>query len=100
MRRMRFDWTDLQVFLQVCEAGSMTRAATRCHLTLAAVSSRIRNLEEVNGIVLLVRHARGVSPAAAGEVVARHPEPCSTKSSYWTSNCSMRRTRGLAGRFC
>jgi DNA-binding transcriptional LysR family regulator len=72
MRRMRFEWTDLQVFLQVCEAGSMTRAATRCHLTLAAVSSRIRNLEEVNAIVLLVRHARGVSPTAAGEVLARH----------------------------
>lgn len=72
MRRMRFDWTDLQVFLQVCEAGSMTRAAARCHLTLAAVSSRIRNLEEGNAIVLLVRHARGVSPTAAGQVLARH----------------------------
>ncbi len=69
---MRFDWTDLQVFLQVCEAGSMTRAATRCHLTLAAVSAWIRNLEEVNAIALLVRHARGVSPTAAGEVLARH----------------------------
>lgn len=69
---MRFDWTDLQVFLQVCEAGSMTAAGERCHLTLAAVSARIRSLEESNGIVLLQRRPRGVVPTAAGEVLARH----------------------------
>jgi DNA-binding transcriptional LysR family regulator len=69
---MRFAWTDLQIFLHVCEAGSMTAAAERCHLTLAAVSARVRSLEEANGVVLLQRHARGVSPTAAGEVLARH----------------------------
>jgi DNA-binding transcriptional LysR family regulator len=69
---MRFDWTDLQIFLHVCEAGSMTAAAARCHLTLAAVSARMRGLEEANGIVLLSRGPRGVSPTAAGSVLARH----------------------------
>lgn len=69
---MRFAWADLQIFLHVCEAGSMTAAAERCHLTLAAVSARIRSLEEANGVVLLQRHARGVSPTIAGEVLARH----------------------------
>lgn len=69
---MRFDWTDLRIFLHACEAGSMTAAAERAHLTLAAVSARIRNLEEANGLVLLQRHARGVAPTAAGEVLARH----------------------------
>jgi DNA-binding transcriptional LysR family regulator len=69
---MRFDWTDLQVFLQVCDAGSMTAAAQRCHLTLAAVSARMRGLEEANGVVLLQRQARGVSPTLAGEILARH----------------------------
>jgi DNA-binding transcriptional LysR family regulator len=69
---MRFAWADLQIFLHVCEAGSMTAAAERCHLTLAAVSARVRSLEEANGVVLLQRHARGVTPTAAGEVLARH----------------------------
>jgi len=69
---MRFDGTDLRIFLHVCEAGSMTGAAARSHLTLAAVSARIRGLEESNGIVLLHRHARGVSPTPAGEVLAAH----------------------------
>ncbi|MDB5957501.1 LysR family transcriptional regulator [Ramlibacter sp.] len=69
---MRFDWTDLQVFLQVCDAGSMTAAAQRCHLTLAAVSARIRALEEANELVLLHRQARGVTPTLAGEILARH----------------------------
>lgn len=69
---MRFDWADLRIFLHVCEAGSMTGAAARCHLTLAAVSARIRNLEESNGMVLLRRQPRGVAPTAAGEVLAAH----------------------------
>ena len=69
---MRFDWTDLRIFLHVCEAGSMTGAALRCHLTLAAVSARIRNLEETNGVTLLERLPRGVAPTPAGEVLAAH----------------------------
>jgi DNA-binding transcriptional LysR family regulator len=69
---MRFDWTDLRIFLHVCEAGSMTGAAARCHLTLAAVSARMRSLEEANGVVLLQRQARGVAPTPAGEVLAAH----------------------------
>lgn len=69
---MRFEWTDLRIFLHVCEAGSMTAAATRAHLTLAAVSARMRSLEASCGIVLLERRARGVVPTAAGEVLAAH----------------------------
>lgn len=69
---MRFDLTDLRVFLQACDAGSMTEAASRCALTLAAVSARIRALEDEAGAALLQRHARGVSPTVAGEALARH----------------------------
>jgi DNA-binding transcriptional LysR family regulator len=69
---MRFDWTDLRVFLHACETGSMTQAANRSHLTLAAVSARIRALEESVGTPLLRRHARGVVPTPAGEALARH----------------------------
>jgi DNA-binding transcriptional LysR family regulator len=52
---MRFDWTDLRVFLHACETGSMTEAARRANLTLAAVSARIRALERHAGVLLLRR---------------------------------------------
>ena len=70
--QMRFDWTDLRVFLNACDTGSMTEAANRSSLTLAAVSARIRGLEESIGILLLRRHARGVVATSAGEALARH----------------------------
>jgi DNA-binding transcriptional LysR family regulator len=50
----------------------MTAAAERCHLTLAAVSSRVRQLEETHGVALLQRLPRGVATTPAGEVLARH----------------------------
>ena len=69
---MHFDLTDLRVFLHACDSGSMTEAATRSHVTLAAVSARLRALEDSLGMLLLLRHARGVSATAAGEMLARH----------------------------
>jgi DNA-binding transcriptional LysR family regulator len=69
---MRFDWTDLRVFLHACDTGSMTEAASRSSLTLAAVSARIRGMEESAGVSLLRRHARGVVATAAGHALARH----------------------------
>lgn len=69
---MRFDWTDLHLFVHACEAGSLTGAATRSHLTLAAASTRMRGMEEQAGTALLQRHSRGVRPTAAGEALVRH----------------------------
>lgn len=69
---MRFDWTDLQLFLHACEAGSLTGAAERAHLTLAAASTRMRGMEEQAGTLLLARHSRGVRPTPAGETLAQH----------------------------
>ncbi|MGV3571435.1 MAG: LysR family transcriptional regulator [Ramlibacter sp.] len=69
---MHFGWTDLQIFLHVCESGSMTAGAARSHLTLAAASARIRALEEASGVLLLARQPRGVTPTAAGTVLAGH----------------------------
>lgn len=69
---MRFDLTDLRVFLHAHESGSMTEAAARAHLTLAAVSARIRALEDDAQLPLLRRHARGVVATPAGETLARH----------------------------
>ena len=69
---MRFDWTDLQLFVFACEAGSMTAAAEHSHLTLAAASARLRGIEDQAGVALLRRHSRGVKPTPAGEALLRH----------------------------
>src|SRR5688572_15373788 len=45
----RFDLTDLSVFRDVAEAGSITGGAQRSRLALAAASTRIRNMEEALG---------------------------------------------------
>jgi DNA-binding transcriptional LysR family regulator len=69
---MRFDLTDLQLFINVCEAGTITGGAQRTHLTLASASERIRAMEGTLGAPLLVRERRGVRPTPAGLSLAFH----------------------------
>jgi len=72
MNHMQFSLTDLTLFVQVAESGSLTRAAERVHLSLAAASARVRALEEQAKLQLLYREARGVRLTAAGEAFAHH----------------------------
>jgi len=69
---MRFDLTDLRVFLTVLEGGSLTRGAGVLHLALASVSERIAGMEATLGTALLERQHRGVRATPAGEALARH----------------------------
>lgn len=69
---MRFDLTDLKLFCDVIDAGSITHGADRSALALAAASTRIRNMEEALGAKLLVRSRQGVSPTEAGRTLLRH----------------------------
>jgi DNA-binding transcriptional LysR family regulator len=69
---MRFDLTDMQLFMQVVEAGSITGGASRTHIALASASARIRGMEEALGIPLLTRGRRGVEPTAAGRTLVHH----------------------------
>src|SRR6266508_1941876 len=69
---MRFDLTDLSLFRHVVEAGSITGGAERAHLALAAASTRIRNMEEALGAMLLVRGRQGVTPTQAGRTLLQH----------------------------
>jgi len=57
---MRFDLTDLKLFLHVVDAGSITAGAERMHLAVAAASTRIRNMEIELGTALLNRDRQGV----------------------------------------
>ena len=69
---MRFDLTDLQLLLNVADAGTITGGAESTFITLAAASERIRGMEDILGSPLFARSRRGVRPTAAGEVVLRH----------------------------
>lgn len=69
---MRFDLTDLQLFLHVVDVGSITAGAERSHLALASASARIRGMEEELGTPLLDRTRRGVQPTAAGLTLLHH----------------------------
>ncbi len=73
---MRYDITDLQVFLTVVEEGNLTRGAERYHLAPSSVSLRIKGLENAVGTPLLLRSARGVMPTPAGQVMVEHARRC------------------------
>ena len=69
---MRFDLTDMRLFLTVVECGSLTQGARAMHLALASVSERIAGMEAALGAPLLERNRRGVRTTAAGEALVRH----------------------------
>lgn len=64
---MRVDYLGLEAFLAIAEYGSFQRAATALHLSQAALSHRLRKVEEDLGTVLLVRTSREVSLTPAGQ---------------------------------
>lgn len=69
---MQFDLTDLRLFALAADEGSLTRAAARQHLSLAAASARIKALEAQAGLPLLYREARGVRLSPPGEAFLHH----------------------------
>jgi len=69
---MRFDLTDLRLFIQVVESGSITHGADRANMALPSASARLRGMEEQIGLPLLERGRRGVEPTAAGLTLAHH----------------------------
>lgn len=69
---MRFDLTDLRLFLAVVDAGSITHGAAEAGLSLPAASERLRDMEVAGDVTLLKRERRGVSPTEAGDALAHH----------------------------
>src|ERR1700742_5267470 len=69
---LRFDLTDMRLFLTVVEQGSLTKGAENLNLALASVSERISGMEFSLGAQLLERNRRGVTTTAAGDALIRH----------------------------
>ncbi len=68
----RLDLTSLQLFVAVCERGSIGKASEQEFMATSAVSKRLSDLESAVGTTLLYRHARGASPTPAGQSLLHH----------------------------
>jgi DNA-binding transcriptional LysR family regulator len=68
----RVDLLTLKLFLTAIEEGQIGRAAAREHIAPSAATKRIQSLEELAGLRLFDRNAKGVALSEAGEVFARH----------------------------
>jgi DNA-binding transcriptional LysR family regulator len=64
----------LRTFMAVSDAGSFTHAASRIHLTQAAVSVHIRQLEEEIGSPLFLRVNKKLYLTEAGRALLAHAE--------------------------
>lgn len=68
----RIDLTSLQLFVAVCELGSIGKAAEREFIAASAVSKRLSDLEAILDTALLHRRARGVDLTPAGASLLHH----------------------------
>lgn len=62
------------VFVEVCRAGSLSRAAESLGYSQSALSRQVLGLEREVGVALLERLPRGVRPTPAGEAFLRHAQ--------------------------
>ena len=69
---MRFDLTDLRLFLHIHDTGTITAGAQRAHMTAASASERIRGMEHMLGVPLLTRGRRGTTATDAGRTLVHH----------------------------
>jgi DNA-binding transcriptional LysR family regulator len=66
------DLRQLRYFVAIAEAGNLTRAAARVHVTQPSLSQAMRELEEEIGCDLFVRRARGVELTDGGRALVLH----------------------------
>jgi DNA-binding transcriptional LysR family regulator len=66
------DLEDLQIFIEVVDAGGLTPAAHRLVLSKSIVSRRLARLENEIGAQLLVRTTRGIGLTEAGATFREH----------------------------
>jgi DNA-binding transcriptional LysR family regulator len=66
------DLISLRLFIQVCEAGSISRVAADETIVVSAISKRLTQLEATVGAKLLTRGKTGVKRTPAGETLLQH----------------------------
>jgi hypothetical protein len=72
--RYQIDLYDMALVTYIAEGNSLTYAAERAHISLPAVSTRIRNLEDGLGVKLLHRTRQGVTLTEPGVKFLKHAQ--------------------------
>ncbi|HJX78350.1 LysR family transcriptional regulator [Glutamicibacter sp.] len=62
----------LRYFLAIVEEGSISRAASRLHMTQPPLSAALAQLERDLSVSLVTRNARGIIPTKAGQELTRY----------------------------
>lgn len=71
---MRYELTDLKVFLAIAAARSLSGGAADMHLTAPSASYRLKNLEQAMGAPLFERTSKGMALTPAGLTVKRYAD--------------------------
>lgn len=71
---MRYELTDIRVFMAIADARNLTAGAVSMHMTAPSASYRLKNLERSLGVSLFERTVKGMSLTSAGEAVYRYGE--------------------------
>ena len=69
---MRFDLSDLRLFVNVAERASISLGAGATRISAGSASERIKHMEMELGMALLDREKSGVRPTAAGTALLKH----------------------------
>ncbi|MDR0225949.1 MAG: LysR family transcriptional regulator [Burkholderiaceae bacterium] len=69
---MRYDLTDLKLFMAIAQAGNLSRASQARYLTPSAASQRLRNLEHALGCQLFTREHKGMRLTDEGHAMLEH----------------------------
>ncbi|WP_175820131.1 LysR family transcriptional regulator [Burkholderia sp. BCC0419] len=69
---MRYELTDLKLFLAVAESESLSAGASVIHISAPSASYRLKNLEQAIGADLFIRSPKGMSLTPAGRVLLSH----------------------------
>jgi DNA-binding transcriptional LysR family regulator len=68
------DFTSLQTFKTVVDAGGIIAAARQLHRVQSSVTTRIQQLEDSLGVALFLRHKRRLTLSPAGEIFLGYAE--------------------------
>ena len=69
---MRYELTDLKLFLEIAQERNLSAGAARMHITASSASYRLKNLEQALGTPLFERTSRGMELTPAGDTVVQH----------------------------
>jgi DNA-binding transcriptional LysR family regulator len=85
----------LQIFAAAADRLSFVRASEQLHLTQAAVSLQVKQLEEIAGVALFERRGRKVALTEAGEVLLRCAQQ--VLAALKDADAALSALKGLAG---